>query len=102
MNVYFIYFVKIKIRGLGYRLRSICDTCHYFFFNYTNYFFFFSPSSIVIKTYKKRMLLLSFNWMILKDVLSHILLLRELGPYALHGLRFAKQIVFLKKRTKKL
>jgi len=102
ISLYYVYFIKIRIRGLGYRLRSICDTCHYFFFNYTNYFFFFNPLAVMVKTYKKRMLLISYNWAVLKAVLAHILLLRKLGPYVLHGLRFAKQIVFLKKRTKKL
>lgn len=40
ISLYSIYFIKIRIRGLGYRLRSICDTCHYFFFNYTTISFF--------------------------------------------------------------
>lgn len=101
-HTYLIYFLKLKIRGLGYRLRSITDNCHYFFFNYTNYYYFFNPKSLIVKTYKKRMLLLSFNWWMLKVVLSHILLLRKMGPYTLHGLRLVKQIVFLKKSGKKL
>lgn len=40
LSLYCLYFIKIRIRGLGYRLRSICDTCHYFFFNYTIIIFF--------------------------------------------------------------
>lgn len=32
-----IYFVKLRIRGLGFRMRSINDVIFYFFFNYTNF-----------------------------------------------------------------
>lgn len=30
-----IYFIKLRIRGLGFRMRSISDVIYYFFFNYT-------------------------------------------------------------------
>lgn len=55
------FFLKIKLRGLGYRVRSLADSVHMFFFNYTNYFFFFCPSDVIVKLYRKRILLLSFN-----------------------------------------
>lgn len=97
-----LYFLKIKIKGLGFRLRSISDVLYYFFFNYTNFFYFYPPKLLLIRVYKKRMLLLSFNWFLLKLVLSHILLLRRIGPYNFLGLRFKRQIVFLKKSGKKV
>jgi hypothetical protein len=53
MGRYSIYFIKIRIRGLGYRLRSICDTCHYFFFNYTIIFFFLIHYQLLLKLIKK-------------------------------------------------
>lgn len=55
------YFVKLRIRGLGFRMRSISDVMYYFFFNYTNYYYFFSPKTLLIRVYKKRMLLISFD-----------------------------------------
>lgn len=30
-----VYFIKLRIRGLGFRMRSINDVIYYFFFNYT-------------------------------------------------------------------
>jgi len=57
----FAYFIKLRIRGLGYRLYSISDLTHFFFFNYTNYYYFFNPKNLLVKTYKKRMLLFSFE-----------------------------------------
>lgn len=97
-----IYFVKLRIRGLGFRMRSINDVIFYFFFNYTNFYYIFSPRTLLIRVYKKRMLLLSFDWFLLKLVLSHILLLRKIGPYNMLGLRLRRQIVFLKKSGKKV
>jgi hypothetical protein len=57
----FIYFIKLKIRGLGYRIRQLCDNLYYFFFNYTNFFYLYVPNNLIIKSYRKRFLLLSSN-----------------------------------------
>jgi hypothetical protein len=96
------YFFKLRIRGLGFRIRNICDTMYYFFFNYTNFFYLYPPKLLLVRVYKKRMLLLSYDWFLLKLVLSHILLLRKIGPYNFLGLRFKRQIILLKKSGKKV
>lgn len=94
------YFVKLKIRGLGYRIREISEGYYYFFFNYTNYYYMHSPNNLFITMYKKRLLIISLNWQSLKLVLSEILLLKTLGPYRLRGLRIPRQIILLKKSGK--
>jgi hypothetical protein len=96
------YFIRLRIRGLGYRWRTISENFHYMFFNYTNYIYFFNPYNIIVKIYKKRMILVSYFWHNLRLVMSHILLLQKIGPYTLHGIRWAKQIIFLKKSGKKI
>lgn len=96
------YFIKLRIRGLGYRWRTISDNFHYIFFNYTNYYYFYNPNNIIVKIYKKRMILISYFWHYLRLIMSHILLLQKIGPYTLHGIRWAKQIIFLKKSGKKI
>lgn len=97
-----LFLFKLRIRGLGYRLRSISDFFHYVFFNYTNYFYIYNPLDILIKTYRKRMILISFFWDKLRLLICHILLLQEIGPYTLQGIRWTKQIVILKKSGKKI
>lgn len=97
-----LFILKLRIRGLGYRLRTISDSFHYIFFNYTNYFYLYNPLDIVIKTLKKRMLLISFFWDKLRLVICHILLLQKVGPYTLEGIRWVKQIIILKKSGKKV
>lgn len=57
--------------------------------------------NIIIKIYKKRMLLLSLNWSVLKLILSYILTLRKIGPYNLDGIRLLKSMLVLKKSGKK-
>lgn len=48
------------------------------------------------------MILLSFNWCELRSLVCYILLLQKFGPYTLHGIRWVKQFVILKKSGKKI
>lgn len=96
-SVTICYFFKIKVRGLGYRVRSFTNNFCYFYFNYTNYYFVYLPTNIIIKTYKTRALFFGFNWFLLKLIISNILLFKTLGPYRLLGIRVAKQIILKKK-----
>jgi hypothetical protein len=48
-NISKLYCVKLKIRGLGYRIRKVTNNLYYFFFNYTNMFYFNIPNNILIK-----------------------------------------------------
>jgi hypothetical protein len=47
-----------------------------------------------MKLYKKRLLIISYIWALLRLFVCHLLLLQEIGPYKLYGLRWAKEIVF--------
>lgn len=55
------YFIKLKIRGLGYHIRRISENFYYFFFNYTNFYYFYAPLCIKVIVKKKRMILISQN-----------------------------------------
>lgn len=59
IQLFSVFFVKLKIRGLGYRMRKVSSFLYLFFFNYTNYYYFFRPFDLLIKIYRKRMLLLA-------------------------------------------
>lgn len=99
-RLFLIYFIRLKIKGLGYRIRKVSNNLYYFFFNYTNMFYFNIPNNIMIKWYKKRLILLSNDFFLLKLIFSHILLLKKLGPYRLRGFRYPRQIILLKKSKK--
>jgi hypothetical protein len=44
-----LYFLRIKIRGLGYRIRKVANGLYYFFFNYTNMFYFHVPDNVLLQ-----------------------------------------------------
>ena len=48
-RLFLIYFIRLKIKGLGYRIRKVSNNLYYFFFNYTNMFYFNIPNNILIK-----------------------------------------------------
>lgn len=58
-KVSFCYFLKLRLRGLGFRIRSISKNLCFFYFNYINNFYFHVPYNIIIKPYKKRLFLFS-------------------------------------------
>jgi len=60
-RLFHFYYVKIKIRGLGYRMREIGENFYYFFFNYTNYYYLYCPYNVIISIFKKKLLALSLN-----------------------------------------
>lgn len=99
-RIFFLYWVRLKIKGLGYRIRKITTNLYYFFFNYTNMYYFNIPKNIIIKWYKKRLILVSHNFCILKIILATIIILKKLGPYRLRGLKYPKQIILIKKKKK--
>jgi len=97
----FIFSVRLRIKGLGYRIRKVSKFLYYFFFNYTNMYYFYLPNNILLKWYKKRIVLVSNNFFILKLLFSNMLMLKNIGPYRLRGLRYPRQIIFIKKGVKK-
>jgi hypothetical protein len=65
-------------------------------------YYFYIPNNILIKWYKKRLILLSNDFVLLKNIFTHILLLKKLGTYRLIGIRYPRQVLLIKKGGKKL
>jgi hypothetical protein len=95
LKIYFYYF-KIKVRGLGYRIKKLTNNLFRFFLGTTNYFFFHVPEDILVRARRRRMLLVSYNKEKLNLVFSHLLLLKQLIPYKLRGVFYPKQVILLK------
>jgi hypothetical protein len=45
----FLYSVRLRVKGLGYRIRKITNNLYYFFFNFTNMYYFYLPKNILLK-----------------------------------------------------
>jgi len=48
-NLFNIYVINIRVKGLGYRIRKVVNNLYYFFFNYTNMYYFYIPNNILVK-----------------------------------------------------
>jgi hypothetical protein len=99
-KLFYIYWICLKIKGLGYRIRKLSKNLYYFFFNYTNMYYLNIPKNIIIKWYKKRLILVSNDFCSLKILLSTIIILKKLGPYRLRGFKYPRQIILIKKKKK--
>lgn len=93
-----IYFVRLRMKGLGYTMRKISDNLFSFCFFYINYCYVYIPLNIISKWYRKRAIFIGNNLVILNMLLKNILLLKKVGPYRILGLRYPKQLMVLKKK----
>jgi hypothetical protein len=100
-SLFFLYFFKFRIKGLGYRIRKIAKNLFRFFFNSTNYFYFHVPKSCIAKSKIRKMILFSMDLSILNEVRANLLLLKTIIPYRVRGLIYLKQIIWLKPGKKK-
>lgn len=95
-------YVKLKIRGLGYRIKRLSNSLLCFFFGHTSLFYFHAPKNVIVKARKRKLLMLSNDLTVLKMTLAHLLLLKKLSAYRIRGLVYPKQIIVLKIGKKNL
>lgn len=65
-NLNNIYIIRLKIKGLGYQIYKLTNNLYSFHFHFINFFYLFLPLNIITCWYKKRILLISNNFFILK------------------------------------
>jgi hypothetical protein len=44
-----IYTVRLKLRGLGFKIRKVSKNLYYLFFNYINMYYIYIPKNLLIK-----------------------------------------------------
>jgi hypothetical protein len=47
LNLYYLYIVRLKIKGLGYQIHKIADNLYSFHYQVINYFYLFLPLNII-------------------------------------------------------
>jgi hypothetical protein len=67
--LYNYFFFRLKLRGLGFRIRKISSNLYKFFFTSTNFFYLHLPLQIIIKLKRKKLLFISYNICLLKPVI---------------------------------
>lgn len=91
-----IFFFRIRIKGLGYRIRKISTNLFRFFFTSTNFFYFHVPSNVLVKYKMRKMILLTNDKPVLKTLIAHLLMLKKIIPYFLRGVFSPRNIIVLK------
>jgi hypothetical protein len=93
------YFFKLRLRGLGYRIKKITTKLYRFFFAFNHYFYFHISKDIFFKHKKRNLIIFSNNLVKLNDIFSHLLLLKKLDFYERNNtFIISKKILFFKKR----
>ena len=95
-----IYMARLRIRGLGYRIRRFSSHLYRFYFTKTNFIYMHVPVSILIRLRKRRIIILASNYPSLRSLLVGILLLKNTGPYNRRGFVYPRRMLFLKKGKK--
>lgn len=101
-RLFFFHFVKIRVKGLGYRIKRINKFLYRFFFNSTNFFYFYLPLQVLVRLKRRRLILLSNDLSILKKILAALLLLKKISVYRVRGILYPRKIIFLKIGKKNL
>jgi len=100
-RLFFIFFLKLKVRGLGYRIKRITSNLFRFFIGTTNYYYSHIPFSFYIKARRRRMIAFSNDKKLLSDIFIDIIALKKLIPYKLRGFFLPRQIVLMKPGKKR-
>lgn len=98
-SVYKLYFLRMRLRGLGYRIIRIARRLLRFFFAVNHYFYFHIPNNVYIKRRGRELYIISTNKMQLNDIFHHLLHLKKLDLYERTNSFIVKnRILHLKKR----
>jgi ribosomal protein L6P/L9E len=96
-----LFFFRLKLHGLGYRIKRLANNLFRFFIGTTNFLFFHVPVNVLVKARRRRILFLSPDFFVLRSVFTSLLLLKKLIPYQLRGIFFPKQIILMKPGKKR-
>ena len=90
------YYLRLKLKGLGYRIIHISTFLIKIFFNRSNFFYVHLPKTILFKYKIRRLFFLSTKLTDLRNLLINLLLLKKYIIYRLSGLFYPRQIILLK------
>ncbi|HXN54403.1 MAG TPA: hypothetical protein VN854_00345 [Mycoplasmatales bacterium] len=99
-RLFAFYFFRLVLKGRGYRIKRFCKNLYRFYFIKVNYVYFHVPISVIVKIKKKHMFFLSYEFCVLRNLITYILLIKAVTAYRKRGFHY-KRMLFLRKRGKK-
>lgn len=88
-----LFFFKLRMRGLGYRVRKITNNLYRFYFTKTNYIHLHLPPKIFLYLRKRRLFFISRKKEILYQLVKHILSLHAKIPYNKRGFTYPRHLL---------
>jgi hypothetical protein len=90
------FYLRLKLKGLGYRIVHVSKNLIKIFFNRSNFFYVYLPITILFKYKIRRLFFLSTKLTDLRNLMITFLLLKKYIVYRLSGLFYPRQIILLK------
>jgi hypothetical protein len=98
-NINKLFFFKLRLKGLGYRMARVHKYLFRFFFAKNHFYYFYVPYSIYIRLKRRNFFVMSHNKSKLNDLFHHFMLLKKLDLYEkTNSFVMKDKILFLKKR----
>jgi len=91
-----LFFFKLKLKGLGYRIKRITKYLFRLFFTLPNYIYLHIPFNVIVKHRRKRLIFISNNLIRLRIIIFRLLLLKQFLPYDTMALNHKGRIFLLK------
>lgn len=97
------HFFRLRLRGLGFRLRKIGGNILRVFFGLNHHVYLFIPYKVLLRRRGRNLIVASNDKVVLKDFFVSLLLLRRFDFYTrTGGFREKNRIYFLKPKKKLL
>lgn len=94
-----VFFFKLRLRGLGYRMIRLAPRLLRFFFAKNHFYYFYVPYSFFIKIKRRNFFVFCYQKSLLNDLFHHFMLLKKLDLYEkTNSFILKNKILFLKKR----
>ena len=91
-----IFLLKVRIRGLGYRMRTVSSSLIQLFFVHRNFIYFYVPPRILVNARKKKMVFISTDRWLIHSLFTHIVLLKKSAIYQRMGFLYPRELHILK------
>src|SRR3982751_987277 len=90
------YYFKLKLKGLGFRVRILSKFLIRIYYNRSNYYYMHISNSILLKYRTRQLFFLSTNNITLKLSIINLLLLKKFSVYRFNGLIYPRIILLVK------
>jgi hypothetical protein len=99
-RLFAFFFFRLVLKGRGYRIKRLCKNLYRFYFIMVNYIYLHVPNAVLVKIKRKYLFFISYDFCILRNLITYILLIKAVTAYRKRGFHY-KRMLFLRKKGKK-